>query len=117
MERGRVHSAPEGILIMWHFDNRTVPHMQTELPGPKAQERRRGARSGAQAGPLAHRPIARHRFPWRLPWPDLRGHVAVRLEAGPPSRLLAAGPRYPSRAVSARLQLLFDVGLCLRQAD
>src|SRR5688572_3245054 len=23
---------------MWHFDNHTVPQIQTDLPGPKAQE-------------------------------------------------------------------------------
>src|SRR3954451_2271221 len=23
---------------MWHFDNRTVPALQTEIPGPKARE-------------------------------------------------------------------------------
>ena len=67
------------------------------------QQRRRGAGSGPEAGPLAHRPVAGHRLLRRLPWPHLRGHVAVRLEAGPSPRLLAAGAGHPSRPLSARL--------------
>ena len=70
------------------------------------QQRRRGAGSGPEAGPLAHRPVAGHRLLRRLPRPHLRRHVAVRLQARPPPRLLAAGARHPPRPLSARLPRL-----------
>ena len=83
------------------------------------QQRRRGPGSRPQAGPLAHRPVAGHRLLRRLPRPDLRGHVAVRLEAGPSPRLLAAGAGHSSRALPARLPRACDAGrrLRLRAAD
>ena len=64
------------------------------------QQRGRGDRGGAEAGPLAHRPAAGRRVLRRVPRPHLRGDVAVRLEARPPPRLLAAGAGHPPRPVS-----------------
>ena len=78
-------------------------------PGPDAEEgllhqqRGRGARGGAEAGPLAHRAQPRGRLLRRVPRPHLRGDVAVRLEARPPPRLLAAGAGHPPRRLPARL--------------
>ena len=84
------------------------------------QQRGRGPRSGPEAGPLAHRPVASHRLLRRLPRPHLRRHVAVRLQARPSPRLLAAGARHPSRALPARLPRLRDADAgcaCVEQIE
>ena len=52
---------------------------------------------GAEARPLAHRPEPGDRVLRRVPRPHLRGDVAVRVEAGPPPRVLAAGAGHPPR--------------------
>ena len=70
------------------------------------QQRRRGVGSGVEVGALAHGAFARRRIFRSLSRPHLRRHVAVRLQARPPSRLLAVGTRYPSRSLSARLSRL-----------
>ena len=75
--------------------------------GPRAeagllhQQRCRGDRGRAQAGAAAHGPQPRAGVHERLSRPDLRRDVALRLEADAAPRLLAAGPRYPSRRATA----------------